>query len=71
MTSKTLFSVYNYSWAIGNTTAYKIPDLKTAVQKLGLRAATQAFLISDGTPTGIFPAFTDSIPDMQQFVKSG
>ena len=49
---------------------YKIPDLKTAVSVLKLKAATVAFLISDGG-SGLWSTFTAAIPDMKTFVQNG
>lgn len=64
----TLFSVYSFCWA--DPSAYVLPNLKTAVAKIGLQMATVAFLISDGS-NGIWPTFTAAIPDMQWFVNNG
>lgn len=69
--TKTLFSPYSYTWSLNNSTDYKIPDLKAGVQKVGLKAATMAFLISDGTPTGVWSGFTQVIPDIIEFIKGG
>lgn len=67
----TIFSVYSYCWSLGNTLSYQLPDLKTAINVIGLTSATVAFLISDGTSTGIWPSFTQAIPDMVNFVNNG
>ena len=66
----TIFAPYSYVWSLNNTTAYKIPDLTTGKSVLNLKAATAAFVISDGG-TNIWPVVTSAIPDMKKFVDQG
>jgi chitinase len=65
----TIVAPYHYLWAKGNT-AYAIPDLRTAVSKLGVKAVVAAFVISNGT-NGIWDQVTESISDMKWFVEQG
>ncbi len=64
------FFPYVYNWTSGNTSSYAITDLMSAKNKIGLNAATSAFLIGDGA-SGIWQTFKDAIPDMKAFTSSG
>jgi hypothetical protein len=67
----TIFAPYTYAWSTFNTKDYKIPNLSTAKSVLNLKAATSAFVISEGTSDKIWGVVTSSIPDMKNFVDQG
>lgn len=64
----TILAPYTYLWSAGNS-LYAIKDLKEAVQKVGLKSATAAFVI--GGNNGLWDQVTQSIPDMKAFVEKG
>jgi chitinase len=67
----TIFAPYTYAWSTFNTKDYKIPNLSTAMSVLNLKAATSAFVISEGSSDKIWSVVTDAIPDMKKFVDAG
>src|SRR6478609_1192935 len=65
----TIFAPYCYNWSAGSS-EYAIPDLKTAVSKLKMTAATSAFVIGDGRG-GVWDQVNQSIADLKAFVDGG
>ncbi|KAJ3243161.1 hypothetical protein HDU78_000780 [Chytriomyces hyalinus] len=66
----TTLAPYFYSWGSGNATTYKLTSLCQAQSTVGLKAATMAFVISDGG-SGLWAALTECISDMAQFIANG
>jgi len=62
----TIVAPYSYSWSKGNVSSYAIPDLATATSKLGLKEATWAFLVGNGSG-GICYDYTNCLADLQAF----
>jgi len=62
----TIVAPYSYSWSKGNVSSYAIPDLATATSKLGLKEATWAFLVGNGSG-GVCYDYTNDLADLQAF----
>lgn len=65
----TIVAPYSYIWSANNNTDYVCPNLSVAVEKIGLKAATAAFIIGDGRD-GLWQVVTDSLPDLKKFVDN-
>ena len=70
MSGTTLVAPYHYAWSKGNTSAYAIHDIQTAVQKMNVKAVTFCFAIGDGQG-GLWGTFKDILPDIKWFVDQG
>lgn len=66
---KTIIAPYSYNWSLGNN-VYAIPDLKTAMSKINLKAATSAFITGDGA-LGLSPSVEANMEDMKAFINAG
>ena len=66
----TILAPYEYMWALGNSSSYKITGLVDGMTKIKLPAATSAFVIGDGNG-GLWGTVTDNIDDMKQYVSKG
>ena len=65
----TIVAPYFYNWSAGSS-AYVVDTLTNAQKKIGLKAATSAFIIGDGYGN-IWQTGKDSIPDLKSFVSNG
>ena len=65
----TIFAPYSYIWSAGSD-EYAIPDLKTAVDKLGIKSVTSAFVIGNGKGS-VWDQVNKSVADLKSFVDGG
>jgi hypothetical protein len=69
-TGKTILAFYSYSWSKWHPNSYKIPTLVDGYKKIGLSAATFAFVTSDGAQN-LSATVQENIQDMIDYVKLG
>jgi chitinase len=67
---KTILAPYCYNWSRYHVNSYKIPTLVDGYKKIGLSAATFAFVTSDGGQN-FSGAVQENMQDMIDFVKLG
>jgi len=68
--TNTILAPYCYSWSRWHRSSYKIPTLVDGFKTIGMKAATFAFVTSDGG-NNLSAAVQENIEDITEYVKLG